>query len=468
MSKQIALSDKRRSMIFVNILICCVAGSMLATALNTALPPIMEDFQIGATTGQWLTSGYSLAMAIIMPLTAYLINRFPTKRLYCISIAVFVVGLVMSAAAVNFPMMMMGRIIQAAGNGMYATMGQVIILSIYPPEKRGTAMGWYGLSAGAAPVLAPTLAGILVDTCGWRMIFIASTVIMTLTLIHGLWALEDVLPTEKKRFKIASFILSGLAFGGLTLGIGNIGTYGFASVPVLAALAVGGISSAVFVYQQFHMDDPFLDLRLLKSRSYTVSVVGSMFLYFIMMGSAILLPLYVQRTLGLSATVSGLVTLPGSLTMAFISPFAGRIYDKIGIKVLFIGGAVILTLSNAGMYFITAETPIWVAAVLNMFRSFSIGCTMMPLVTWGAGSVGQGKTADATALLTSLRTIAGSIGSSVFVAIMTMVASSYAAASGTSASMHGINIAYLAMAGSGIAMLLFAAWGCKNDNKSQV
>ena len=95
MSKQIALSDKRRSMIFVNILICCVAGSMLATALNTALPPIMKDFQIEATTGQWLTSGYSLAMAIIMPLTAYLINRFPTKRLYCISIAVFVVGLVM-------------------------------------------------------------------------------------------------------------------------------------------------------------------------------------------------------------------------------------------------------------------------------------------------------------------------------------------------------------------------------------
>lgn len=129
----------------------------------------MSDFHISATIGQWLTSGYTLAMAIIMPLTAFLINRFPTKRLYCASIAIFIVGVILSAIAVDFPMMMIGRVIQATGNGMYATMGQVIILSIYPPEKRGGAMGWYGLSSGAAPVLAPTLAGILVDISSWRM-----------------------------------------------------------------------------------------------------------------------------------------------------------------------------------------------------------------------------------------------------------------------------------------------------------
>lgn len=446
-------------MIFINIVVCCIAGSMLATALNTALPPILADFHIGATVGQWLTSGYSLAMAIIMPLTAFLINRFPTKPLYCTSIAIFIVGLFLSATATNFPMMMIGRVIQAIGNGMYATMGQVIILSIYPPEKKGAAMGWYGLSAGAAPVLAPTLAGVLVDMWNWRMIFILSIIIMSFSFVHAMGVLKNVLPTEKKRFKITSFLLSGLAFGGLTLAIGNIGTYGFISTPVLLSFAVGCASSVVFACQQLRLDDPFLDLRLLKNRNYMVSVVGSMFLYFILMGSAILLPLYIQQTMGLSATISGLVTLPGSLTMAIISPFAGKIFDKVGIKVLLVGGAIALTLSNAGMYFITIETPLWIISGLNVIRSFAIGCTMMPLVTWGAGSVNCYKTADATALLTALRTIAGSIGSSVFVAIMTIAGISINT-SCVAGSTYGFNIAYLAMAITGIVMILFAIWGC--------
>lgn len=225
-------------------------------------------------------------------------------------------------------------------------------------------MGWYGLSAGAAPVLAPTLAGVLVDMWNWRMIFILSIIIMSFSFVHAMGVLKNVLPTEKKRFKITSFLLSGLAFGGLTLAIGNIGTYGFISTPVLLSFAVGCASSVVFACQQLRLDDPFLDLHLLKNRNYMVSVVGSMFLYFILMGSAILLPLYIQQTMGLSATISGLVTLPGSLTMAIISPFAGKIFDKVGIKVLLVGGAIALTLSNAGMYFITIETPLWIISGL--------------------------------------------------------------------------------------------------------
>lgn len=329
-------------------------------------------------------------------------------------------------------------------------------------------MGWYGMSLGAAPVLAPTLAGILVDISSWRMIFIISTAIMALTLVNALGVLDDVLPTEKKQFKVTSFILSGLAFGGLTLAIGNIGAFGFVSIPVLSALAVGGVSAVAFVYQQFHMDDPFLDLRLLKVKNYSVSVIGSMFLYFIMMGASILLPLYVQQTLGLSATIAGLATLPGSLTVAIVSPFAGKIYDKVGIKALFIGSAIAMMISSASMYFITTETPVWVAAALNMLTCFAIGCTMMSLVTWGAESVGTGKTADATALLTALRTIAGSIGSSVFVAIMSAVTVASAGTYGTDASMHGVNVAYLAMALSSVAMFLFAIWGCYQRRPANV
>lgn len=166
MTDNIGITKKKRTLIFINILLTCVASSMLSTALTTALPPIVRDFHISVTTGQWLTSGFSLAMGIMMPLTAFLITRFPTRRLYLTAIIVFIAGLAMCVIAPNFLFMMTGRVLQACGNGILSSMAQVILLTIYPAEQQGTIMGWYGLSVGAAPVVAPTLAGILVDSMG--------------------------------------------------------------------------------------------------------------------------------------------------------------------------------------------------------------------------------------------------------------------------------------------------------------
>lgn len=462
---QVEISNRKRLLIFVNIVISCIASSMLATALTTALPPIIQDLNISVTTGQWLTSGYSLAMAITMPLTAFLINRFPTKRLYCIAIIIFLAGLLISAVSYNFPLMMLGRLVQAAGNGMLSSMAQVIILTIFPPEKKGTAMGWYGLSVGAAPVVAPTIAGMMIDIVGWRMIFIAAFVIMMLALVFAVAVLEDVLKTVKIKFDTMSFLLSAFAFGGITLGIGNIGSYGFVSVQVWVTLAIGIIAAVLFTKRQLHMEDAFLELRILANRDYAVSVMGSMLLYFIMMGSSIILPLYVQQTMGLSATISGLVMLPGSLVMALISPFAGNLYDKVGMRLLFIVGAVGLTISNLLMGFITMETTVWAAAGFNVIRSIAIACLMMPLVTWGANNVKPEMTSHATALLTSLRTIAGAIGSAVFVAVMTIVANQSAKSYGENASIHGINVAFLAMAASSIVLLMLAVVGTKSSGE---
>ena len=148
------MTNKKKMLIFLNIMITCIASSMLATALTTALPPIMEDFGISVSTGQWMTSGYSLAMGIMMPLTAFLITRFPTKRLYLSAIGLFIAGLILCVIAPSFPIMMAGRILQAAGNGILTSMAQVILLTAFPKDQQGTIMGWYGLSVGAAPVIA--------------------------------------------------------------------------------------------------------------------------------------------------------------------------------------------------------------------------------------------------------------------------------------------------------------------------
>lgn len=468
MSKTEEMTDRKRFLIFINILITCISSSMLSTALTTALPPIIKEFQVDVTTGQWLTSGFSLAMGIMMPLTAFLITRFRTKKLYLTAIGCFVAGLLICVAAPNFYIMMAGRILQACGNGILTSMAQVILLTIYPPEKRGTIMGWYGLSIGAAPVVAPTLAGILVDLSGWRMIFFISIAIMLVSFVFAICVMGNVLETQDKRFDVVSFVLSAFAFGGITLGIGNIGTYSLGSVQVLPALLIGVVGSVFFVYRQFHLEQPFLDLRILKEKNYTWSVIGSMLLYLVMMGSSIIMPLYVQTIMGYSATISGLVTLPGSLVMAVISPFAGRIYDRLGMKKLFVSGAALMLLSNLGMFLLTPEMSIWLASFYNAVRCAAIGCLMMPLVTWGISGIPETKTADGTALLTSLRTIAGAIGSAVFVGIMTFVASRSEGTYGDRAQMHGLNLTFLAMSCTTLILLLIAVFLVKEGKKKQI
>lgn len=461
MNKAVTLTDRKRTLIFINIVISCIAASMLSTALTTALPAIIGDFDISVSSGQWLTSGYSLAMGIVMPLTAFLITRFLTRRLYLFGLIISIVGLIFCAVAPNFPIMMAARILEAIGNGILSSMAQVIILSIYPIEKRGSAMGWYGLSVSAAPIIAPTFAGIIVDTIGWRAIFYLAIVILLISFIFACFVFEDVLDTAKKKFDTLSFVLSIFAFGGVTLGIGNIGSYRFISSQVFLPLVIGCMGVFAFVYRQLHIDEPFLELRVLKNKNYSLSVIGSMMLYLVMMGSSIIMPLYVQTILGYSATISGLVVLPGSVATAIISPFAGKIYDKVGMKVLFVGGAFLMAVSNISLFFVTIDTSIWVACIFNIIRNMAIGCLMMPLVTWGTSSVKKELTAHGTALLTALRTIAGAIGTAVFVGIMNFIANNSADTLGDRAAMHGFNVTFLCMGMVSVCLLLIAIFGVK-------
>ena len=461
------VNEKQRTSIFINILISCIASSMLATALTTALPSMVVDFHISVTTGQWLTSGYSLAMGITMPLTAFLITKFPTRKLYLTAISLFIAGLALCVVAPNFVVLMFGRVLQACGNGILTSMAQVILLTMYPLEKRGTIMGWYGLSIGAAPVIAPTIAGILVDTSGWRMIFIAAIVIMAISLIFAFIVFKDVLPTSKKHFDTLSFVISGIAYAGITLGIGNIGTYKLVSLPVLCPLILGILGMFIFAKRQFKRPEPFLDLHVLQNKVFVISLIGSMLLYFVMMGSSIILPLFIQTIKGFSATTSGLVTLPGSLAMTILSPFAGKIYDRFGMRRLFIAGALVLLISNVGMIFITLKTSLILIAALNVLRSLAIGCLMMPLVTWGMSGIDVHMTAHGTALLTSLRTIAGAVGSAIFVSIMSTVAKNSAATLGAQAPMHGVNMTFLFMSLVSVILMLVAIFAKTNQRSAE-
>nr|AWI66852.1 MFS transporter [Piromyces sp.] len=455
------VSPKKSILIFLNITINSIASSMLATSLTTALPPIMKDLNISVNTGQWLTSGFILCLAVMTPFTAYLITRFRTKPLYFVAVAFFIGGLTICALSHNFYLMMVGRVIQGAGNGLLSSIGQVIILTIFPKEKIGTMMGWYGLSFGVAPIIAPTVAGLLVDSIGWRMIFYIAIGIMIISLIWAIFIFDDVLPLMDKHFDFISFFLSIFTFGGVTLAISNVGTADFISYEVLVPLAVSIVAGLFFFPRQLKIKVPFLDIRVLKNKNYTISAIATIVLQFTIMGSAIVVPVYVQQIKGRSATISGLVLFPGSLAMAIVSPLAGRVYDKVGIKPLIIIGPILLCLSNLAVYFISIHESVWVYSLINIVRCVSIAILLMPLVTWSMIEIPKTKTSDATALYNSLRAVSGAVGSACYISIMTKVAKAFRNKK-ESPEMYGVNVVFLIMAIFSFIVFLIGVFACRN------
>ena len=455
------MTKQKRSVIFLVVLLSTIVSSFLSTALNTALPQIMADYRLSATTGQWVTSIYSLIMGIAVLATAYLVKRIPTKRLFLLALLLFSAGLLLDGLPLPFPTFMLGRVLQAVSNGVLMALTQVIILTIFPVEQRGTYMGIYGLAVGVAPILAPTLAGIIIDATGWRIIFYSTLALMLVLLAVSAFVFEDVLQNEKLRFDAASMALCSLGYIGILLALGNISAYGFVSLNVLLPLGLGLVGSIAFIARQLRSEKPFLEVRVFKVKQYRIAVISSMLLYLAMMAATILVPIYLQTIRGYSATISGLVMIPGSAAMAILSPMIGKLYDKFGIKKLFIIGAALQVISYLGMTFLGDAIPLWYITVMQTVRNIAIGFLMMPLATWGMAAVGQDKTSDGTSLLTSLRTVAGAIGTAVFVGLMTAVGRS-------ATDTIGMNVTFMVLAALGAVQLLIAVFAVHDQLKERI
>ena len=437
------ITKRSRTLIFTVLMICSITGALLQTSLTTALPAIMEDLRISASDAQWLTGAYSLAMGVMVPVTPFLLKRFKTKPLFLSGMGMYFIGLLFSATAGVFPALLLGRIIQALGNGLLLSMTQVVILTIFPPEKRGTAMGIYGLAVGAAPVLAPTITGMVIDVFDWRIIFWFALSIVALNILFASFVMKNVLENKKLPFDTLSAVLSAVGFTGLLLGIGNLGTDRFFSLTIGLPLLAGIIMLALFVLRQIRLNSPFLEIRTLKNREFRQSVIVSMLLYAVMMGGSTLMPIYIQIVHGLSATMSGLIMLPGSLAMAIISPFAGKIYDKFGIRLLAFTGSLLMALSCLANAFVSAETSVIYLTLVYIPRLIAISLIMMPIVTWGMSTLDSKYTSHGTALLTSLRTISGAIGSAVFVAVMSYATRITSGSASVTANEMGINASFI-------------------------
>ncbi|KRL12735.1 MFS family major facilitator transporter, multidrug cation symporter [Schleiferilactobacillus perolens DSM 12744] len=420
---------------------------MLQTALTTALPDIIKEFHVTANAGQWLTSGFSLAMGIMIPATAFLIKRLPTKVLFITSMLLFGGGSLLAAIAPIFPILLAGRIIQSLGTGILLSLTQVVILTIYPPEKQGGVMGIYGLAASAAPIIAPTITGLLIDYMSWRIIFWTGLVVAVADILLALVVVKNVLPTEKLRFDWPSFLLISAAFTGTTLGFGNLGTAPFMSLGIVGPLLVAVVTGAAFVYRGLHIDKPLLDLHVFKDQVFRTAVILSVLMYAVLMAVSTIFPIYVQTVHHLSATMSGLIMMPGALIMAVMSPITGRLYDRFGIRPLAIVGVLLVLVSTVGTSFLSVGTSVLYLTVTWAMRSAGLSFLMMPIVTWSVTQLSGGAIASASAVLTTLRTVAGAVGASVGVALMSFVANRGVTGHTVVATAGGVNAAFIMMAG---------------------
>ncbi len=421
------------------------------TLLAPALPSIMKEMQVDAATAQWLTTGFMLVNGIMIPVTAYLLDRFTTRKLFFISMGVFTLGTFIAGIATSFPVILLARILQAAGAGVMMPMGQTIMLWTLPKKYRGVGMGMIGLVMGFAPAVGPVIAGFVIDAFNWHMLFYGITPLAILTIVVAYFYLENLGETSNPKLDIPSVILSTLGFGGLLYSFSSIGSYGF-NLEVMITMAVGAIALFCFIHRQLHMDEPLLNVRVLSNHKFMVSVVLSMLINAALVVGGILNPIYIQTIRGYSASVSGLIMLPASIVMAVMSPISGRLFDKFGPRVLAIPGLILVTIFTLPMATMDENTSIFYLAFVYTVRMIGLSLVNMPINTWGINALENRVIAHGTAIANTFRQVAGSLGTAVLITVMSIVVASSIDPASIPAQIHGINMAYL-----GAAAMMFIA-----------
>lgn len=410
-----------RSLLVAVLLIGTFCTVLNQTLLTTAFPTLMKDFDISASSVQWLTTGFLLVNGIMIPISAWLINKFSSKKLYMTAMIIFLIGTITCFTAPSFSVLLIGRLIQAAGVGISMPLLQNIMLSIFPPEKRGSAMGMAGIVVGLAPALGPTLSGWIIDHYTWRDLFGMVIPIVILVLILASFLMKSVIRLSNPSIDILSAIMSTIGFGSLLYGFSTVGDNGWGSPKVLGFLVVGILVIAAFAWRQLHLEHPFLELRVFKSSTFTIAAILVGVVNMAMVGAEMVLPLYIQNIRGESAFHSGLMLLPGAIVMGAMMPITGSIFDKYGAKRLAIGGMLILTAATLPFAFLTKETPIAMIVILYALRMFGISMVMMPVTTSGMNALPMDLISHGTAVNNTFRQVASSIGTAILISILSNV-----------------------------------------------
>ncbi|MBU7556640.1 MFS transporter [Weissella paramesenteroides] len=421
-----------RTVVFVVMLIAAMSGGLMQTSLGTALPALMKAFDINLSTAQQATTWFLLMNGIMVTLSAYMANRFSTKKLHVVAYSLLTIGILMSMLTPEdsnyWWLFVVGRIVAAVAVGIMLPLMQVAIVNMYEAKERGVAMGLMGLVIGMAPAFGPTLTGLILNkdhtflgitiTNDWQSIFIIPLIFIVVATILAPFLIKDVLKNRPVKLDPFSLVTSTAGFGLFLWGFTNVSSEGWGDIAqVIAPISAGVIILIIFGWRQLKMPEPFLDIRVFMNPGFTIPTIALLLATMAMYGVEMMLPTYLQNVRGLSPLDSGLTLFWGALFMGLMSPLGGALYNKVGVKRLSFVGFVILLLGTLPFVYLTEQTPTIIITVLYALRMTAIALLMMPLTTAAMGALPDERAADATAANNTLR----QVSSSVVVALMTSV-----------------------------------------------
>lgn len=426
MNSQIQVKNPK-AMAFI-LMFSAFIGLFGETALNMALTNVMEQFSVKAPTAQWLTTGYLLILAILVPISALLMKWFTTRQLVISGLIISLAGAVLAAISPSFAVLETGRIVQAVGTGILMPVMTNVLLIIFPIHKRGVVMGIMGLVITLGPALGPTLSGVIISTLGWHYIFWISAVIYVVLTLFAAAIMVNVSEITKPKIDVLSIVLSTFGFGGLIFALATMAEASFASPKVWAPLLVGIVALALFGIRQNTMDKPMIHLGVFKYPMFTLGTAMMFLSILVILSTSILLPLYLKGSLLFSAAVAGLLLLPGNAVNVIMSPIIGTLFDKIGPKKLVIAGSIIVLIGNIIFAAaISATTPAWQIIIAFMVLFFGLTMVTIPSQTNGLNALPRELYADGSAAMNTLNQVAGAAGTAIAITLLTAGQTSFAA-----------------------------------------
>lgn len=414
------LSEQTRKILLIVMIAGCFFSTLNQTLLNVALSDLMNTFSVSPTTIQWLATGFMLVNGILVPITAFLMKRFSTRQLFISAMLFLLVGSVVAACALNFGMLLTGRMIQAVGAGIILPLMMTVIVYLFPEERRGAIMGKVGFAIIFAPAIAPTLAGFISDYLTWRWLFISLIPFIVIIIGLAYKYLMNVNEGAKSKIDLISLLYSTFGFGFLLFGFSSAGSRGWDDGVILTTIGAGLIIIFLFCQRQLSSQDPLLNLSVFRFKMYSMTTIVNVAITIIMYADLILLPMYLQDGRGFSALDAGLLLLPGAIINALLSPVTGKLFDKYGAKPLFIFGLLLIAISMWLVIDLSSTTSYVYILVRTIVLRIGLAFITMPLNTAALNAIPRELASHGSAVNNTIRQLAGAIGTAVIVTVYSL------------------------------------------------
>ena len=417
------------------------------TVMLNAIPQLMDQFGVTERSAQWLSTAFMLTMAVVIPITGWFLQRVTTRTAFTVAMAVFCAGTLLAALAPVFWVLVAGRVVQAAGTAVMLPLLMTTLMTIVPEHDRGRVMGNVTLAISVAPALGPAVSGVVLQLASWRWLFGVVLPVAVVVAVVGLRRLTDVGETRPGSIDWPSVALAALGFGGLVYGLSGLGAETPAPVPPLALVLGGLVVVAAFVRRQVSLQrdrTPLLDLRTLTHRTYALSLTMQSVSFLSMLGAMILLPLYLQSVRGLSPLETGLMVAPGGLAMGLLGPRVGRVFDRLGGRVLVVPGSIGVVVALGTLSRLGESTPLAFVVGAHLLLMMSLAAMFTPAFTLGLGALPPHLYSHGSSLLGTAQQVAAAIGTALSVTVLASRSAALAAdgASASAAFVGGLQWAF--------------------------